>query len=173
MFDGFLAAVPAEVIVVAGYLWAVPIAAWPIQRVMRLMPEHPDRVREAAEAADVGQPEVWHRTAFGIAERSVVATAAAIRAPEVIAGWLVFKVAMSWGRWPHQPGTFNRFAVGTVLSLAFAVSGGALISSTLNTSTVAGLLAGPILLTAFIWSLYRWERWGGWWGVEAAAVERD
>lgn len=173
MIDELLRAIPDEVIVVAGYLWAVPIAAWPIQWAMCRMPHHPDRITKAKDAAAAGHPEVWHRTAFGLAERSVVATGTAIGAPEVIAGWLVFKVSMSWGRWPEEAGTFNRFAVGTVLSLAFAASGGALIAAhKLDIWTVAGLFAGPLLLAGFIWSLYRFELWGRKWGVEEAAFRR-
>lgn len=146
-----------DVAVIAGYFWAVviggPVVAIVMGRLHRVPLPH---VAGKEELPDPRPSAGWHREALGIVERSLTVTAVLLRSPELVAAWLVFKAASSWWSWKDAPGVFNRYAVGTALSLAFGASGGALVLalSSGNSSLVVGLLVGPLILAVLVLSAY-------------------
>ena len=146
-----------DVAVIAGFFWAVMVGGPVVSIVMgRLhkepMPGHEKDAQQPSEPPSVR----WHREALGIVERSLTVTAVLLRSPELVAAWLVFKAASAWTSWKDAPGVFNRYAVGTALSLAFGASGGALILalSSGNSNLVVALLVAPLALAILVLSTY-------------------
>jgi hypothetical protein len=74
----------------------------------------------------------------------------------------VFKGVATWSGWKEEAGTFNRFAVGTVMAMAFGAAGGALaLALPRGDAWALGLAIGPVLLAGLVWSLYRGPAWWG------------
>ena len=136
--------------VVIGYLWAVVVGGLAVPWVMRVIP---------AEQRDLG--ERWNRSLIGLAERLVAATATFLLSVELAAAWLVLKAAGNWGGWHDKPGVFNRFAFGTILSLAFGASGAVLAYALSHGEQAlgAGAVFGPLALAGFAYSLCRGPHW--------------
>jgi hypothetical protein len=135
-----------------GVLAAGPLVAW----TMHLVPVAPNRIDDGEWMGGH-----WHRGAFGFVERALVVTTVLIGSAELIAAWLILKVAMRWPGWSEEIGTYNRFMIGTALSIgtsacgalaALAVTDGGMIES-------VGLLATPLIASLFIITLYRGPRW--------------
>ena len=105
----------------------------------------------------------WHRAAFGFIERPLVMIAVLLLSAEIIAAWLVLKAASSWRGWGEEPGVFNRFVLGTGVSLAFASAGGGIAwGIVLSAPALAiGCAIAPLVLFGMVWSLYPCE--GNWW----------
>jgi hypothetical protein len=142
--------------VIAGYLWAVVVGGRFVSSAM-----------QAVRGETSPPKEQWHRAAIGLAERVLVVTATLLLSPELVAGWLVLKVANSWRGWGSDPGRFNRFASGTVLSLSFGAAGGGLAYGLSNgyVPLVVGTLVGPLAFALLLSSLYQgpvwWQKWWG------------
>ena len=148
--------------VVAGYIWAIGCAGWAMPRLLIVVGTRHKKGQQ------------WHRAALGLVEQVVTVTGVLLLASEVILGWVVFKTALRWGDWGKAAGLFNRYAIGTVVSLTFGASGGALAYalSTGNRSLAAAALLGPWVLAGFVYSLYRGPKWWkGWWDPEVPEEE--
>jgi hypothetical protein len=147
--------------VIAGYVYAIGAGQLVVPRVLDDMQQSFEVRQRAEEAlAKRGEPEVWHRSAFGIVEAAAVTTGVMLGFPEIIAGWVVLKAVVAWGGWKHEAGTFNRWVVGTVMAISFAAAGGALAHALPARDWWAlGLVIGPLVQAGLVWSLYRGPKW--------------
>jgi hypothetical protein len=146
--------------VVVGYVYAIGGGRAFVPWAMGAMVESHEVRERAAQAAARGEPEVWHREAFGMVEAAAIATGVIVGYPQLIAVWLVFKAAVAWGGWKDQAGTFNRYAVGTVLSIMFGAAGGTLALVLPGGDPWAiGIAFGPPLLAGLVRSFYRGPQW--------------
>lgn len=139
--------------VLVGYLWSAVAGNYFVSRTMLAIP-----TTQSAPGRH------WHRGALGLVERILATTAVLIGSQALIAAWLVLKAASAWTTWKEQPGIFNRWAVGTVLSVGFGAAAGAMAFALGDgsLSLFAGAALGPVLVCGLIASIYRWE--GTWWG---------
>jgi hypothetical protein len=102
----------------------------------------------------------WSTAELGFVERIVYTGAAVIGAWEVIAGWLVLKVGSGWRSWQKDAGTFNRFATGTGLNVAFGVAGGLMVKPLESGDLVNAATMGAIPLLMCLWvSVYARSPW--------------
>jgi hypothetical protein len=130
---------------VAGYAWALIAGGVLIPLAMNTT------VREGDTAG-----RSLHQGAAGLVERTLYVTAVFEGRPELIAGWLVLKGAISWSRRPGELGLSNRFLVEAGLSLAFGVSGGAValhLGESGNEWVVVGYVALPLILAGVVAAL--------------------
>jgi hypothetical protein len=105
-----------------------------------------------------GSAPAWslHRGSVGLVERALYVTAVFEGRPELIAGWLVLKGALSWSRRPGEPGLSNRFLAEAGLSLVFGVSGGAValhLGEAGNEWVVVGYVVLPLMLCGVVAAL--------------------
>jgi hypothetical protein len=89
---------------------------------------------------------------MGNVERSVYFGAALANAPEVIAGWIVLKVASNWRLWGRSPGVFNTFTTGTGLNLAWGVCSALAVQPLTESDWLRAVMigVGPLALSALI-----------------------
>lgn len=102
--------------------------------------------------------EVWHTAEAGFVEKAIYFIAFSISQPIFAGAWVALKVAARWEKWGTQPGLFNTFAIGTGLSLLFAVAGSqaaAMVAKrdweAVNWPVVASIGIAPLLLAGLVW----------------------
>lgn len=64
--------------------------------------------------------DLWFPYLIGVGELAAYAVLLASDRLEIIAGWLVLKVAGGWSVWQHSRTAFNRFLVINLLDIAIA-----------------------------------------------------
>ena len=114
--------------------------------------------------------EQWYRAGLGFVEQIVTVSAVLIGRIELIAAWVVFKVALRWGGWGSEAGLFSRYAIGTVASLSFGAAGGTIAYQLHQQDGLLPSLAialAPLAIAGWIALLYdgrppesknRWQR---------------
>jgi hypothetical protein len=144
--------------IVAGYGWGILAGGFVVPRMMILLRTEPIPLDENDEQQKDPAPEAgWHREGLGIVERAVFVTAVLLESEWLAGAWLVFKAASAWGAWSKAPGIFNRYAIGTALSIAFGASGGVLAFALSHGDRLqfGAAVGGPVVLTLLVISVYR------------------
>ena len=121
-----------------------------------------------------GTREQWYRAGLGFVEQIVTVSAVLVGRIELVLGWVAFKIALRWGGWGSEPGLFNRYAIGTVVSMGFSAAGGTIAiqlhraDHLLDVLPTVGLIGmSPLVVAGWIALLYdgrspdknRWRRW--------------
>lgn len=94
----------------------------------------------------------WYSASASVVERSIYFVAVATGQYVLAAGWIALKAAGSWNTWSKKAGVFNRFMLGTGLSLLYGGAGGWLPTSLMRwdwREAVVVALA-PVVVTIFV-----------------------
>lgn len=96
---------------------------------------------------------VWDTSAMSMVERAVYFVGVYAGQFTLVGAWLVLKVASNWTAWKSEPGLFNRFAIGTGLSLLVTGAGAHMAHQLAQGYVEPGLGVGLLALVpiALVW----------------------
>jgi hypothetical protein len=125
--------------VLAGYFYSTIIGMWMIDWVMK------DLVK-SVEFKPTDTANNRRAGLVGLVERALYTGSLRFNKPEFLALWLIFKVAGQWKGWTDERGRISSFLIGSGLSIAYGLLGGALIQRLIDGHIVEalGIFVGPL-----------------------------
>ena len=142
-----------------GYVFAVVVAHWPINLVTVEWWERLAGSKLAEQPRDSTLGQYWTTRGLGCVERALYVASWHVGCPQFIAIWLALKVAGQWKRETmvavgerKVPAVvhYNRFLVGSALSVAYGSVGGYMIRWTQSSQWPLALLVPGLLLAGTV-----------------------